>query len=108
MDCSIKIGENSWLQPSHGSPGRYVNHSCSPNAGIVGVKRVIAMRRISSGEEITIDYATTDDDPSWVMHCKCGVPLCRKIIRGIQFLPKPLRKKYSCFVSRALKKYVIA
>src|SRR5665213_2571172 len=46
-----------------GSPrwnlGRYVNHSCRPNAKAVGRKGgivFVASRRIEPGEEITIDY----------------------------------------------------
>ncbi|HEU4661730.1 MAG TPA: SET domain-containing protein-lysine N-methyltransferase [Pseudolabrys sp.] len=41
--------------------GRYVNHSCRPNADAIirrGTKRVdyVANRRIEPGEEITVDY----------------------------------------------------
>jgi SET domain-containing protein len=46
-----------------GSPrwnlGRYLNHSCQPNAKAVGRKGgivFVASRRIEPGEEITIDY----------------------------------------------------
>jgi SET domain-containing protein len=46
-----------------GSPrwnlGRYLNHSCRPNAKAVGRKGgivFVASRRIEPGEEITIDY----------------------------------------------------
>jgi uncharacterized protein len=46
-----------------GSPrwnlGRYVNHSCRPNAESVvrkGRMRFVALRKIAEGEEITIDY----------------------------------------------------
>lgn len=67
-----------------GSPrwnlGRYVNHSCRPNAepitrngGIV----IVAMRRIEPGEEITYDYGK---DYFWYFKeiggCRC--PHCRR------------------------------
>ena len=46
-----------------GSPrwnlGRYVNHSCRPNAEPVvkkGQVRLVALRTIAAGEEITFDY----------------------------------------------------
>jgi SET domain-containing protein len=39
--------------------GRYVNHSCRPNAESIvskGRMRFVALRTITAGEEITIDY----------------------------------------------------
>lgn len=41
-------------------PERSINHSCDPNTyvkTINGVRRVLAMRGIKKGEEITFDYA---------------------------------------------------
>src|SRR5437588_2229428 len=39
-------------------PVNFINHSCEPNAGYDGAEAIIALRRISSGEEICMDYAT--------------------------------------------------
>ncbi len=38
----------------------YVNHSCDPNAGILGHIALVALRPIATGEEICFDYGTTD------------------------------------------------
>ena len=33
------------------------------------------------GEELTFDYAMTDDEPG-ELECNCKSPVCRKVIRG--------------------------
>jgi SET domain-containing protein len=62
--------------------GRYVNHSCRPNAEAVirrGTKRIdyVAARRIKSGEEITVDYGK-DYTEMFIETggCRCGA--CRR------------------------------
>jgi SET domain-containing protein len=64
------------------SPEVYINHSCDPNAYVktIGGKRtLIAIRNITSGEEITYDYAI-NGDYEWGVPCNCGSANCRKII----------------------------
>jgi SET domain-containing protein len=57
----------------------YSNHSCNANLGIRGEITLVAMRDIRAGEELTHDWAMTDDD-DYSMECKCGAPNCRKIL----------------------------
>ena len=59
----------------------YSNHSCDPNLGIRGEITFVARRDIRAGEELTHDWATTDDD-DYLVDCKCGAPDCRKILAG--------------------------
>ena len=59
----------------------YLNHSCDANLGIRGQITFVAMRDIQAGEELTHDWATTDDD-DYSVACKCGAPNCRKILTG--------------------------
>lgn len=64
------------------SPEVYINHSCDPNTyvkTIEGKRRVLAMRDIPTGEEITYDYAI-NGDYKWGAECHCGSKNCRKII----------------------------
>ena len=82
----IGIGEDKWISPSDNSLARYINHSCSPNAGRRGLVTVVALKDIKKFEQVTIDYSITEGSPHWKMTCRCGHPRCRKIIRGIQFL----------------------
>jgi len=40
----------------------FSNHSCEPNIGVQGQIVYVAMRDIAPGEELTHDWAMTDDD----------------------------------------------
>jgi uncharacterized protein len=55
----------------------YSNHSCNANLGIRGEITFVAMRDIHAGEELTHDWAVTDDD-DYSVQCRCGAPNCRK------------------------------
>src|SRR5262252_3947499 len=49
----------------------YLNHSCNPNLGLRGEITFVAMRDIRAGEELTHDWAMTDDD-DYSFDCNCG------------------------------------
>ncbi|HEX8423716.1 MAG TPA: SET domain-containing protein-lysine N-methyltransferase, partial [Pyrinomonadaceae bacterium] len=68
----------------------FSNHSCEPNIGVRGQIVFVAMRDIEAGEELTHDWATTDDD-TYRMECRCGAPTCRKIITGQDWRRKDLQ-----------------
>jgi SET domain-containing protein len=78
-------------------PWRYVNHSCDPNCGIKDKVKLVAMRDIKRGEEITFDYAMSE--LRMRMECRCGSPNCRKLITGYAGLSRNLKKKYKGFIS---------
>ena len=40
----------------------HLNHSCEPNLGLQGQIAFVAMRDIAADEELTFDYAMTDDE----------------------------------------------
>jgi hypothetical protein len=69
---------------------RWINHSCEPNGEIEagfdggGWARIVAVRPIRAGEEITYDYGFTADiaEP-----CTCGAPSCRGYIVDVDELP---------------------
>lgn len=94
----IGVRKGIWIVPK--PPFLYLNHSCEPNAAIVGTRLMIALRRIRKGEEITMDYSLTDCDPHWHLRCGCGAKRCRKHIRPIQELPPAVYKKYLPHVTR--------
>lgn len=64
---------------------RPMNHSCDPNAWLEGLD-VVARRAIPAGEEITMDYATYYDERMPPFACGCGVPECRQVVRGEDYL----------------------
>ena len=55
----------------------YLNHSCDPNCAIAGQIVFVAMRDIAAGEELTHDWATTDD-LDYELDCRCGSAACRR------------------------------
>ena len=51
----------------------HLNHSCEPNWGVQGQVVFVALRDIEKNEELTFDYAMTDDEP-YEMECRCRAP----------------------------------
>ena len=79
----------------------FSNHSCEPNIGVRGQIVFVAMRDIEAGEELTHDWATTDDD-DYELDCRCGAPTCRKVITGQDWRRPELREKYRGYFSAFL------
>jgi len=62
----------------------YINHSCSPNVGMLDAITIVAISNIAQDEEIFCDYSFWEANEDWVMkkECSCGSNNCRKIIDG--------------------------
>jgi uncharacterized protein len=95
--ADIQIAEELFIAPAtaeerHGSM-LYTNHSCDPNLAIQGQIVLVAMRDVAPGEELTIDWATTDD-LDFTMECHCGSPRCRRIVTGKDWMKPELQEKY--------------
>lgn len=88
----LQIGVDRYidLEP----PGVFVNHSCTPNAGVMEDTLLVALRPISAGQEIFYDYSTTISEASWTMECDCQTPACRQIVEDFHTLPREVRQKY--------------
>ena len=71
----------------------FSNHSCEPNIGVQGQIVFVALRQILPGEELTHDWATTDDD-DYILECRCGAPTCRRIVTGKDWKRPDLQRKY--------------
>ncbi len=76
----------------------FINHSCEPNVGFAGNIVLVAMRDVSSGEELTTDYALFDDYYG-AMECECGTPSCRGTIDGRDWQRPELQRKYGNYFS---------
>jgi hypothetical protein len=83
----IGIDVGRWIDPE--PPATFLNHSCNANLGFRSDRELVAVRAIPAGEELTIDYSFTEADPGWSMQCRCGMACCRKVLRAIQFQPRP-------------------
>ncbi|MBI5421071.1 MAG: SET domain-containing protein-lysine N-methyltransferase [Parcubacteria group bacterium] len=103
----LAIAPHTWLKTGKSDPLRYLNHSCEPNAYICGFKIIVATKDIMPGEEITIDYSFTEEDPFWELDhpCQCGTPMCRVRIRSITHLPQELRTAQKQYTPDWLQKY---
>lgn len=80
----------------------FSNHSCGPNLGIQGQIVFVAMRDIEAGEELTHDWAMTDDDV-YELECNCGATNCRKVITGKDWQKLELQQKYRGYFSAYLE-----
>lgn len=89
---TLQIGDDLYLDLEE--PGRSVNHSCDPNAGIADDLRLVAIRDIEKGEEIRFDYSTTMAEDYWTMECHCGSASCRGVVKDFKDLPHDLQQKY--------------
>lgn len=80
----------------------YNNHSCDPNCGMHGEITFVAIKDISRGEELTVDYAFIDNE-DYSFECHCGSPLCRHIVTGFDWKIQDLQEKYYPYFAQYLK-----
>jgi hypothetical protein len=83
----------------------YSNHSCDPNLGMRGEISLVSMRDISAGEELTHDWAMTDDDDYFV-ECNCGAANCRKTVSGKDWQRPDLQERYASYFSAYLARKI--
>jgi hypothetical protein len=76
----------------------YTNHSCEPNLGIRGEITFVALRDVRAGEELTHDWAMTDDD-DYSLPCRCGATKCRGTLTGQDWRRRDLQKQYAGYIS---------
>lgn len=97
---SVQIDDRLHLEPAQksqrngtfdSSSWRLLNHSCEPNARLA-YPNVVALRKITAGEQITFDYNSTEFDMSEPFECQCGTASCSHVIRGFKHL-SPLAKE---------------
>jgi SET domain-containing protein len=100
--AEIQIAEDLFIGPLS-KPERegsmiFSNHSCEPNIGVQGQIVFVALHDIEAGEELTHDWATTDDD-DYKLECRCGAATCRKVITGQDWRRTDLQAKYAGYFS---------
>ena len=103
--AEIQIGDDLFICPvtEEEREGSMIfsNHSCEPNIGLRGQIVFVAMRGIRAGEELTHDWAMTDDDDSST-ECHCGARTCRGTITGKDWRRPELQQRYGSFFSAYL------
>ena len=63
-----------------GSGAELINHSCEPNlSATIRSGRIFftSTRHIESGEELTLDYHTEDEE--FIKRCRCGASKCKGV-----------------------------
>jgi hypothetical protein len=66
----------------------YLSHGCDPNARLdMAGFALVALRDITPGDIVTVDYAQTEDRLHRQFACTCGAASCRGWIRGRTELP---------------------
>ncbi len=107
--AEIQIAEDLFIGPT--SEGEregsmiFSNHSCAPNIGVQGQIVFVALRDIVAGEELTHDWATTDDD-DYMLTCNCGTSNCRKTLTGKDWQRADLQEKYRGYFSWYLQEKI--
>jgi SET domain-containing protein len=107
--AEIQIGADLFIGPIAAAERDggmiFSNHSCDPNIGVTGQIVFVALRDIAAGEELTHDWATTDDD-DYELECRCGAARCRGIITGQDWRREDLQAKYGEHVSWYLREKI--
>ncbi len=107
--AEIQIADGLFIGPRHAEERDggmiFSNHACDPNIGVQGQIVFVALRRIAAGEELTHDWATTDDD-DYRMTCRCGGLSCRGVITGKDWQRPDLQRKYRGMFSWYLQRKI--
>src|SRR5436305_7303326 len=105
----IQVGDDLFVAPvtreERDLSMLYSNHSCDPNLGMRGEITFVAMRHVRAGEELTHDWAMTDDD-DYSIECSCGAPDCRKTLTGKDWLWADLQTRYAGYFSAYLARKI--
>jgi len=103
--AEIQIADDLFISPvtmeERAGAMIFSNHSCAPNLGLAGEITFVAMRAIVAGEELTHDWAMTDNDGS-ALACRCGAPECRGTITGQDWRRPELQARYGQYFSAYL------
>ena len=99
---AIQFERTKWRDGPIDGIARCIAHSCEPNCGIKNLFEIVAMRDIQKDEEITWDYAMTENS-DWRMECKCDTPSCIGTVGAYSLLSKAVRRKYNGYISEWLE-----
>jgi SET domain-containing protein len=107
----IQISEDLFIGPTTARQREggmmHLNHSCEPNLGLQGQIVYVALRDIARDEELTFDYAMTDDEPI-EMKCRCGKLSCRGVITGHDWQKPEIQAKYDGYFSWFIQRRIDA
>jgi uncharacterized protein len=107
--AEIQIGDDLFIGPLRPEEREgsmiFSNHSCEPNIGVQGQVVFVALRDVAAGEELTHDWAMTDDDLDETP-CRCGAPGCRRVVSGQDWRRPELQRRYGAHMSWYLQRKI--
>ena len=93
VDRCIQTGPETYIFAEHRLAEK-INHSCDPNCGVRERTKIVAIKPIAEGEELSWDYRMSENS-DWVLeNCLCGAVRCSKRIEGYDSLPEEIRQEY--------------
>ena len=108
-DTEIQIADSLFIGPvtqqERAGGMMHLNHSCEPNLGLQGQIVFVALRDIVRDEELTFDYALTDDE-EYEMRCACGAQTCRGVVTGKDWQKEEIQEKYLGYFSWFLQRKI--
>jgi hypothetical protein len=109
--AEIQIAEDLFIGPTTPSERAhsmmYLNHACQPNLGVRGEIAFHTMAAVAADTELTLDYATADDD-TWEMACACGSTACRGHVSGQDWRRPELQRRYQGWFAAYLHRKIAA
>ncbi len=96
----FQISDDIELDPAN--EVTFMNHSCSPNVHVNDDWLLVASKDIAEGEELTLDYGTTDYF-DYGFECRCNSNNCRRNFHGMISSDRAFQKEKSRFFSPYLK-----
>lgn len=110
FDCVTRVawGESAYIvsAPVNEGEGGWINHSCTPNAGMIADGIWAAIRSIEAGEEVTCDYGTFETARGWEMECRCGSSSCRGMITYTDWKDASLQLRLGQWFAPFLKHHI--
>jgi hypothetical protein len=86
----------------------FMNHSCNGNLWMADEVTLVARRDISSGEELTSDYALWLNMKDYKMKtiCECKAAFCRHTITGLDWQLAEIQNRYANHFSPFINKLI--
>jgi hypothetical protein len=106
---SVQVGAHEHIHPDDDAVlaqdltrfrWRFLNHSCAPTCRVEG-RRLVALRDLAAGEELTFDYNATEWSMAEPFACACGA--CGgSVVRGFAHLDAVARAQRSGWIAEHL------
>ncbi|CAI5488960.1 unnamed protein product [Closterium sp. Naga37s-1] len=114
QELSLRVNDHLWQVP-HPTRGPetpdFINHSCDPNCGLEDSVTVVALRDIVQGEELSIDYGSTNAGvvrtSSDNFSCHCGASICRGVVTCDDWQLLELQQRLWPFFPPFIKRLIV-